>query len=104
MMLLDGPERLDKVPDNFEKTETGPHEALATLKDILISPVLRRVLCNPTNFSFKPTSKILARINRMSWETLMPWSSASSSWRTQRPACSAGLRLLWAGLAPKLHS
>lgn len=30
----------------------------------MISPVLRRVLCNPTNFSFNPNSVILARINR----------------------------------------
>ena len=32
--------------------------------DVLISPVLRRVLCHPTNFSFNPRSTILARINR----------------------------------------
>jgi len=42
----------------------GPLEALATVDDILVSPVLRSVLCNPTNFSFNPNSKILARINR----------------------------------------
>lgn len=63
-MLLDGPERLDKLPTNFSKTETGPLEAVATVDDILISPVLRRVLCNPTNFSVNPNSKILARIDR----------------------------------------
>ena len=34
------------------------------MDDVLISPVLRRVLCNPTNFSFNPNSKILARIDR----------------------------------------
>jgi hypothetical protein len=63
-MLLDGPERLDKLPTDYGKTETGPLEALATVDDILVSPVLRRVLCNPTNFSFNPNSKILARIDR----------------------------------------
>jgi hypothetical protein len=29
-----------------------------------VSPILRRVLCNPTNFSFNPRSTILARIDR----------------------------------------
>jgi hypothetical protein len=32
--------------------------------DLLASPVLSRVLCNPTNFSFNPNSVILARLNR----------------------------------------
>lgn len=63
-MLLDGPEALDKLPTNFGKADVGPLEALATVDDVLISPVLRRVLCNPTNFSFNPNSKILARIDR----------------------------------------
>ena len=35
------------------------------LDDILVSPLLRRVLCNPTNFSFNPNSVIQARINRV---------------------------------------
>jgi hypothetical protein len=34
------------------------------MDDILISPVLRRVLCNPTNFPFNPKSMIVARISR----------------------------------------
>jgi hypothetical protein len=63
-MLLDGPEQLDKLERNFGKKEVGPLEALETVDDILVSPVLRRVLCNPTNFSFNPHSTILARINR----------------------------------------
>jgi hypothetical protein len=63
-MLMDGPARLDQLPTDYGKTETGPLEALATVDDILVSPVLRRVLCNPTNFSFNPNSKILARIDR----------------------------------------
>jgi hypothetical protein len=34
--------------------------------DILISPVLKRVLCNPKDqFSFKANSLILARINKV---------------------------------------
>jgi len=32
--------------------------------DLLQSPVLKNVLCKPTNFSFKTKSLILARINR----------------------------------------
>jgi hypothetical protein len=39
-------------------------EALATVDDVLVSPVLRQVVCNPTNLSFNPNSNILARINR----------------------------------------
>jgi hypothetical protein len=36
------------------------------IKDILISPVLKRVLCTPNHeFSFNPRSVILARINRV---------------------------------------
>lgn len=52
----DRPRRLDKV--------RGDEEVSATVRDILMSPVLRRVLCNPTNFSFRPGSKIQARLNR----------------------------------------
>jgi hypothetical protein len=63
-MLLDGPKALDKLPRNCGKADVGPLEALATVDDILVFPVLRRVLCNPTNFSFNPNSKILARIDR----------------------------------------
>lgn len=63
-MLLDGTERLDKLDRDFGKADVGPLEALAAVDDVLVSPVLRRVLCNPTNFSFNPNSTILARINR----------------------------------------
>lgn len=49
--------RLDKIE--------GPEEVMAFKDDLLQSPVLRRVLCNPKNqFSFNPNSKIFARINR----------------------------------------
>src|SRR5205085_127629 len=37
-------------------------DALATISEVLFSPVLSQVLCNPTNFSFK--SSVIARINR----------------------------------------
>jgi hypothetical protein len=62
-MLLDGVERLDKLPEPG-KGDAGALEATETVGDVLLSPVLRRVLCNPTNFSFNPNSRILARINR----------------------------------------
>jgi len=42
----------------------GDEEVSALIDDLLVSPVLRRVLCNPTNFSFNPNSIILARIDR----------------------------------------
>jgi hypothetical protein len=52
-------DRLDGV-----KAAKGDEEVKALIDDILISPVLRRVLCNPTNFSFNPKSAIVARISR----------------------------------------
>lgn len=42
----------------------GDEEVTSMIDDLLQSPVLRRVLCNATNFSFSPNSLILARINR----------------------------------------
>jgi hypothetical protein len=59
---MDGPQALDKLPRGYRKTEVGPLEALATVDDVLISPVLR----HPSNFAFdfNPNSKILARIDR----------------------------------------
>jgi hypothetical protein len=33
--------------------------------DLLASPILKRILCNPTNFSFNPNSFILAKVNRV---------------------------------------
>jgi hypothetical protein len=43
----------------------GDEEVGALIDDLLVSPVLRRVLCNPTNFSFNPNSVIPARIDRV---------------------------------------
>jgi hypothetical protein len=48
--------RLDKVD--------GDEEVTGMVDDLLQSPVLKSVLCKPTNFSFSPNSLILARINR----------------------------------------
>jgi hypothetical protein len=49
-------DRLDRVK--------GDEEVSALIDDLLVSPVLRRVLCSPTNFSFNPNSVIQARIDR----------------------------------------
>jgi hypothetical protein len=48
----------------FDKA-AGDEEAQGLIDDILSSPIVRRVLCDPENqFSFKPGATILARINR----------------------------------------
>lgn len=49
---------------NNEPLSATEAEVIGVVSDVLLSPVLRRVLCNPTNFSFNPRSTILARINR----------------------------------------
>jgi hypothetical protein len=43
----------------------GDEEVGALIDDLLVSPVLRRVLCNPTNFTFNPNSVIQARKDRV---------------------------------------
>jgi hypothetical protein len=53
--LLEAP-RLDKID--------GDDEVMGMVEDILQSPVLKNVLCKPTNFSFSPNSLILAKLNR----------------------------------------
>jgi hypothetical protein len=53
--LLDA-KRLDKVQ--------GDEEVSGMIDGLLASPVLKRVLCNPSNFSFNPNSLILARLDR----------------------------------------
>jgi len=65
-LLLSGSDRLDKltVP---KKADDGALEALAMVDDILLSPVMRKVLCEPQNFAFRhgnPPSSIVARVNR----------------------------------------
>lgn len=42
----------------------GDEEVRGMVGDLLASPVLKQVLCAPTNFSFNPRSTILARLNR----------------------------------------
>jgi hypothetical protein len=56
LRALLGAKRLDLV--------RGLEEVSDMMADLLVSPVLRRVLCSPTNFSFNPRSVILARLNR----------------------------------------
>lgn len=53
--LMSAP-RLDKVE--------GDPEIMGMIDDILQSPVLKNVLCKPTNFSFSPNSLILAKLDR----------------------------------------
>jgi hypothetical protein len=55
-------EGLIAPPD--KKSSTGHVWAYSKIRRVLRSHVLFRVLCNPTNFSFNPNSKIQARINR----------------------------------------
>ncbi|MBX3498094.1 MAG: hypothetical protein KF889_01520 [Alphaproteobacteria bacterium] len=43
----------------------GDEEVAAMIGDLLVSPVLKRVLCTPGEpFSFKPSSAVIARLNR----------------------------------------
>jgi hypothetical protein len=58
-LLLSKPTRLDRLP---RSTDPGSIEALETVNDMLLSPVLKNVLCHPTNFSFKGT--VVAKIDR----------------------------------------
>lgn len=64
-LLMERPERLDALPPH-EKHDDAADEARSAIADILMSPVLRKALCNvsPPAFSFNPRSIILARINR----------------------------------------
>jgi len=52
--------RLDKVTG--DRKDPAVAEALAAIDDILFSPIVRQVLCNPPNFPVKGI--ILARLNR----------------------------------------
>lgn len=54
----------DLVPKPDKKSTTGHVWAYSKVQKILRSPVLRKVLCSPPNFSFNKRSVILARINR----------------------------------------
>lgn len=58
--LLLNTTRLDRI--RTHSTDPATVEAVAAIDDILLSPVLRKVFCNPTNFSFK--GSIIAKIDR----------------------------------------
>lgn len=58
-LLMDNPQRLDRL---HSSRDDATQEALATVNDILLSPLLQKVLCNPTNFSFK--GAVVVRLNR----------------------------------------
>lgn len=63
--LTEKPETLDTLIDPPAKTATTGHIwAYGKTQRLMRSPVLKRMLCNPTNFSFNPRSTILARVNR----------------------------------------
>lgn len=64
-ILMHKATRLDKLGIPVTKVSDAVIEAMAAIGDLLVSPVLRQVLCNPTNFSFNENSVILARINRV---------------------------------------
>ena len=54
-LVLASPTRLDRLKPSDEETA-------ATIDDLLLSPVLRDVLCRPTNFSFK--GNVVAKLDR----------------------------------------
>jgi hypothetical protein len=62
--LLMTADRLDKLKAGKSDEEK---EAVAIIDDLLISPLLRSILCKPTSFSFRagnPPSSIIARLDR----------------------------------------
>jgi hypothetical protein len=63
---LDGtPTTLDELIEKPDKKSPPGHIwAYGKIQRLMRSPVLRHMLCTPTNFSFKPNSSILARVNR----------------------------------------
>lgn len=53
------------IPEPDSKSSTGHHWAYDKVQRILLSPVLRQVLCNPKpHFVLSPHSSIMARLNR----------------------------------------
>ncbi len=49
--------------DRLDNVE-GDLEVMGMIEDLLQSPVLKNVLCKPSNFSFNPNSLILAKLDR----------------------------------------
>lgn len=63
--LEDNPTSLDTLIDEPGRGASPGHLwAYGKVRRLMRSPVLNRMLCSPTNFSFNPRSTILARINR----------------------------------------
>ncbi len=60
-LLLANTTRLDKLPP-ASSNDPGMVEAVATIEDVLLSPVLSRVLCEQQNFWFK--GSIVAKLDR----------------------------------------
>lgn len=61
-LLLGGITRLSDVPSPETTKDPMLREALAMIEDILLSPVLRRVLCRKPNFTFE--GSIIAKLDR----------------------------------------
>lgn len=61
-LLLSGASRLTDLPSPEETKDDAEKEALGAIEDVLFSPVLKRVLCNPTNFSFK--GQVVVKLDR----------------------------------------
>jgi hypothetical protein len=58
-------ERFDKLRFDKDVSKEARQEVNGMIDDLLFTDVMRKVLCNRTNFSFNPRSVILARINRV---------------------------------------
>lgn len=52
------------IPPIDKNSTTGHIWADLKIRRLLLSPVLRHMLCEPTNFPFRESSTILARVNR----------------------------------------
>jgi hypothetical protein len=61
--LLAGPERLDTLLED-KSADPSYVSAQRMVRRLMRSPVLKRVFCNPTNFTFNRNSVNMARINR----------------------------------------
>lgn len=63
--LADEPQSFDTlIAPPTKSASTGHIWAYGKTQRLMRSPVLKQMLCTPTNFSFNPRSTILARVNR----------------------------------------
>jgi len=60
-LLLEQPTGLDALPTPKTPAE---EEAVGMIQDLLVSPILKGVLCGHTNIKFSPNRKFVARIDR----------------------------------------